>query len=143
MTAREKTIDERMKLPEDLANGLVTTLFSDIDPKSPKTVVSMLVTTPKPRLVKLEISPQGEDPFTIGGSPAKAQRYVVKVNIGGISGVVAPLVGKQPPDTHIWMSGGRVSGFLKSEGPLCDDCPIWQIELASPVWPKGAAAPPR
>jgi hypothetical protein len=134
---KEKTIDDRLQLPADLANGIVTTLMSDIDPKAPKTTVSMLVATPKPRLVKLEISPAGEDSFSIGGSAAKAMHYVVKVDIGGISGVIAPIIGKQPPDTHIWMVDGRAPGFLKSEGQLYEGGPIWRIEMASPIWPKG------
>jgi hypothetical protein len=134
---KEKTITDRLKLPPDLANGIVTTLIGDIDSKAPKTTVSMLVATPKPRLVKLEISPLGEDAFSIGGSAAKAMRYAVKVDIGGISGVIAPIIGKQPPDTHVWMVGGKAPGFLKSEGPLYEGGPIWRIEMASPIWPKG------
>ncbi len=133
---KEKAIADRLKLPVDLANGLVTTLLGDIDPKQPKTVVSMLVATPKPRLVKLKISPVGEDSFSAGGSPERAMRYAVKVEIGGISGVIAPILGKQPPDTHVWIVGGKAPGFLKSEGPLFQDGPVWRIELASPVWPK-------
>ena len=137
---KKKTITDRLKLPADLANGLVSTLLGDIDPKAQKTTLSMLVATPKPRIVKLEVSPAGEDSFTVGGVPAKATRYVVKVDIGGISGIIAPLIGKQPPDTLIWMIGGQAPGFLKSEGPLFQDGPIWRIELASPVWPKGGSA---
>lgn len=134
---KEKTITEKMKLPSDLANGIVTTLLADIDPKAPKTTVSMLVSTPKPRLVKLDITPAEGDTYSVGGASSKSLKYVVKVNIGGISGVIAPIVGKQPPDTHVWMVGGKAPGFLRSEGPLADDGPIWRIELASPVWPKG------
>ena len=137
---KTKTISERMKLPADLANGMVTTLLYNIDSKAPTTVVSMLVATPKPRLVKLEISPAGEDPFTVAGAGLKALRYVVKVDIGGISGVIAPLVGKQPPDTHVWIVGGKAPGFVKSEGPLFQDGPLWRIELASPVSPKARPA---
>ena len=133
---KEKKITGRLKLPVDLANGIVITLLGDIEPKAPKTIVSMLVATPKPRLVKLEISPLGEDSFSVGGSAVKAMRYAVKVDIGGIRGVIAPIIGKQPPDTHVWMVGGNAPGFLKSEGPLFQDGPVWRIELASPVWPK-------
>jgi hypothetical protein len=134
---KEKTVSDHLKMPPDLANGLVSTLLADIDPKIPKTTLSMVVSTPKPRLVQLEISPAGEDSFSIAGSARKAMRYVVKIHIGGISGVVAPIVGKQPPDTHIWMVGGKTPVFVKSEGPLYEGGPIWRIELASPVWPKG------
>lgn len=133
---KERTISDRLKLPDDVANGLITTLLNDINRKVPKTTVSMVATTPKPRLVKLAMSPEGEDSFSIGGSARKATRYVIKVEIGGISGVIAPIIGKQPPDTHVWMVGGKAPGFLKSEGPLYDGGPIWRIELVSPVWPK-------
>jgi hypothetical protein len=133
---KEKTVTDQMKLPVDLANGIVTTLMNHIDPKAAKTMLSMVVSTPKPRLVKLAISPEGEDSFSIGGSMLKATRYVVKIEIGGISGVVAPIIGRQPPDTRVWMLGGKAPAFLKSEGPLYDEGPIWRIELTSPVWPK-------
>jgi hypothetical protein len=133
---KEKTITDHLNLPADLANGMVTTLLGDIDPKASSTTLSMLVATPKPRLVKLQVSPLGEDSFTVGGSAAKAIRYAVKVDIGGITGVIAPIIGKQPPDTHVWMVRGKAPGFLKSEGPLFQDGPVWRIELASPVWPK-------
>jgi hypothetical protein len=137
---KQKQITDRLKLPADLANGMVTTLLGGIDPKEPRTSLSMLVATPKPRLVKLEISPLGEDSFTVGGSSGKAMRYAVKVDIGGISGLIAPIIGKQPPDTHVWMMYGKAPGFLKSEGPLFQDGPVWRIELASPVWPKASSA---
>lgn len=140
---KEKTITDRLKLPADLANGLVTTLLGDIDPKVPKTVISMLVATPKPRLIKLELSPLGDDSFSVGGVAEKAMRYAVKVDIGGIGGAIAPIIGKQPPDTHVWMVGGRAPGFLKSEGPLFPDGPVWRIELASPVWPKPSSGQKR
>ena len=132
---KEKIAEERLKLPDDVANGLVPTLLNNVDPKAAKMTVSMVVSTPKPRLVKLELSPAGEDSFTNAGAPHKAMVYVGKIEIGGISGVIAPIVGKQPPDTRFWMMGGPAPGFLKSEGPLCDGCPIWRIELSSPVWP--------
>jgi hypothetical protein len=104
---KEKTVTDRLKLPADVANGIVTSLLNDIDPKATKTVVSMVASTPKPRLVKLAISPEGDDSFSVGGSVLKAIRYVIKVEIGGISGIVAPIIGKQPPDTHVWMSAVR------------------------------------
>jgi hypothetical protein len=62
--------------------------------------------------------------------------YVLKVDIGGIKGVVAPLVGKQPPDSHVWILGGDAPAFVRSEQPLYNGGPLWRIELTSPVWPK-------
>ena len=36
---------------------------------------------------------------------------MLKVDIGGLSGLVAPLVGKQPPDSHVWILDGDVPGL--------------------------------
>jgi hypothetical protein len=131
---KPKTVTERLKLPADLANGMILTLLKNIPPGVPKITVSMVAATPKPRLVKLLISPEGEDSFLVGGLRYKATRYVVKVEIGGAAGLLAPLVGKQPPDSHVWILGGDAPAFFKLEGPLFLGGPIWRIELASPVW---------
>jgi hypothetical protein len=132
----QKVITESLKLPPDLANGIVPTILKNIPAATPTTTLSMLVATPKPRVVKLIISPEGEDPFTIAGSARKARRFDVKVDIGGVTGVVAPLVGKQPPDTHIWILEGEMPAFLRSDGPQFEGGPIWRIELTGPVWPQ-------
>ena len=133
---KEKVETERLILPTDLANGMILTLLKNIKPDAPKTTVSWVAATPKPKLVKLSISPEGEDSFSVGGSKRKAARYVVKVELGGLTGLVAPLLGKQPEDTHVWILGGDTPAFVKSEGPLYFGGPIWRIELTSPVWPE-------
>ena len=130
----QKVADERIELPLDLANGLILTLLKNIGPSASPTRVSMVAATPKPRLVKLAVTSVGEEPFSIGGSTRKATHYVVKVEIGGVSGLVAPLLGKQPPDSHVWILGGEAPAFVKSEGPLYLGGPLWRIELTSPVW---------
>jgi hypothetical protein len=135
----EKTLTDHLKLPSDLANGIVPILLQNIRPNVPETTVSMVVATPKPRVVKLVITPRGEDPVSIGTSSRKAMHYVVKVDIGGAVGLVAPLVGKQPPDTNMWVFEGETPVFLRSEGPLYEGGPIWQIEQTSPVWPQTSA----
>ena len=126
---------EKMKLPVDLANGMVSILLKNIPPDSASRKASMLAMTPKPRLVKLEISEDGEDAFLFGGESRKASHYIVKIELGGVAGVVAPLVGKKPPDVDVWILRGTAPAFLKSRGPLYAGGPIWEIALASPSWP--------
>ncbi len=130
-TGKEKVIAQRMELPPDVANGLLLTLMKDINPSVPRTTVSMVATTPKPRLVKLAILPQGEEPFAIGRFRHKAMHFVVKVEIGGITGFLARLMGKQPADTHVWVLGGEAPAFVKAEGPLYMGGPTLRIQLAS------------
>jgi hypothetical protein len=130
----KKVYDENLNLPGDLANGLLTTLLLNFDPRAEKITESMVVATPKPRLVKLIVTPSAADSFSIAGAPRKAISYNIKVVIGGAAGIIAPLVGKQPPDTRVWISAGPTPGFLKLEGQLIDGGPIWRIQLASPEW---------
>jgi hypothetical protein len=133
---KERVATDQLELPLDVANGMIFTLLKNLRPDGPVTTVSMVAATPKPRLVKLQISPQGEDPFSVGGSKRMATHYVLKVEIGGVAGVIAPLLGKKPPDIHVWILGGEAPAFVKSEGPLYYGGPNWRIELASPVWPR-------
>jgi hypothetical protein len=132
---KEKVASEHLELPPDVANGLLFTLLKNIKPDAAGTTLSMVAATPKPRLVKLVITSRGEDSFSTGGSSLKAIHYIVKVDIGGVTGLVAPLIGKEPQDTHVWIMGGEAPAFVKSEGPLYVGGPTWRIELASPVWP--------
>jgi hypothetical protein len=125
-----------MKLPPELANGITPILLKNIPAKSALPTMSMVVATPKPRLVKLELADAGEDPLTTGSASRKATHYVVKIDIGGLAGLVAPLLGKQPPDTHVWIVAGEAPAFVKSEGPMFLGGPIWRTELVSPVWPS-------
>ena len=48
----------------------------------------------------------------------------------------AALLGKSPPDSHIWTVMDEVPAFVKFEGPLATGGPVWRIELTSPRWPK-------
>ncbi len=128
--------EEHLDLPADLANGLVPTLLKNVRPTALPKTFGYVAATPKPRLVKLALSAAGEDPFSTGGASRTATHYVLKVDIGGISGLLAPLLGKQPPDSHVWILGGEAPAFVKAEQPLYVGGPVWRIELVSPVWKK-------
>jgi len=132
---KEQVVTEHLALPPDVSNGLLLTLLMNLGPGSPTAKFSMVAATPKPRLIKLAVTSPGEDAFSVGGSSRKATHYVLKVEIGGAKGVVAPMVGKQPPDTHVWILPGDAPAFVKLEGALAYETPVWRIELASPVWP--------
>jgi hypothetical protein len=130
----EKIETDRIDLPPDIANGMILNVLKNIPTDTKETKLSYVAATPKPRLVKLSITPQGEETFSVAGAHHKATRFRVKVEIGGIAGMIAPLVGKQPADTDVWVAGGEAPAFVKSEGPLYLGGPIWSIEMTSPVW---------
>lgn len=134
-----KVETDRVDGPADLANGMVPVLLKNLRTDTAKTKLPMMAATPKPRQVTLEVTSAGEETFTIAGTPRKAIHYVIKVDIHGVAGVLAPLVGKQPPDNHVWILAGEAPAFVKSEGPLYVGGPMWRIELASPAWPRRSA----
>jgi hypothetical protein len=132
---KDRVTNDHFDFPADLANGLVPTLLKNLQRNTPETKVSFLTVDPKPLLVKLAISAGGEERFSLGDSHRTAIRYVLKVELGGVLGLLAPVVGKQPPDYQIWILGGEAPTFLKWQGPAYESGPIWITELTSPVWP--------
>jgi hypothetical protein len=130
---KDKVTTHHVDIPADLANGIVPMLIQNF-PDDAERTVTMLAATPKPRIVKFVITPEGEDTFSIAGTKYKAKQYLGKIQIGGVAGAVAPVVGQQPPDSHFWIFKGAVPIFLKSIGPISAGAPVWQIELASPTW---------
>lgn len=133
---KERVLTERLELPPDVANGMLFTLLKDVKPDVPQTTVSYVAATPNPRLIHLEIIPQSQETFSIGNYNHKALRYVVKVKIGGLAGLVAPLVGKKLPQIQAWVLAEGAPAFVRFDGPLYSDGPSWRMELAIPAaWP--------
>ena len=133
---KDKVDDKVMKLPPDLGNGLLIPLLQDVDARQLPLTVPLLVATPGLRLVKLVVTSAGSAEFQTGRIKRTATDYLIKTDIGGLSGVVAPLVGKQPPDAHVWILGGDAPLFIKSEAPLFAGGPLIRTELTSPQWPR-------
>jgi hypothetical protein len=133
---KEEAIEERMALPADLANGLVPTLAKNFSPDMASWTVPMVVATPKPRLVKLLITRAGDERLSVGRASHKATRFNVKIEIGGIAGLLAPVLGKQPKDASVWILGGDAPGFIASESQFYQGGPLWRIELAAPSYSK-------
>ena len=139
---KEKSTTQHLDVPDDVANGLLMTLTRNLDPSAAETTVSMVAASDKPRVVKLKISPGPERTFKVGALTHHAQHYVIKTEIQGVAGVIAPIVGKKPPDIHIWIVKSEAPAFLEFEGPLSQDSPIWRIEGAVPNLESAKNTPP-
>jgi hypothetical protein len=124
---------EPMDLPPDLSNGVLFNLIQNMKADTP-IEVPYVALSPKPRMVKLAIAKSGEDRFTVAGRSYMAVKYDVKVHLGGVAGVVAPMIGKQPPDSHVWVTESKVPAIVRVDSALYADGPIWSAQLASPVW---------
>jgi len=136
----EKVETNHLDLPPDLANGVIFTLLKNISPETKETILSYAVATPKPQLVKLSISPQGEEMFSVAGLRQKAMRFTAKIKLGGLPGLFAAMLGKEPADTHMWVAGGKAPAFVRSDGPSYLGGPIWSIQMTSPEWAQSQRA---
>ncbi len=131
----EKSWDERLAAPDDLANGLVLVLVKNLPPDAAQASVGMIVAAPKPTLVRLRLVNAGEESFTVGAAKHTARRWDAKVEIGGVKGFLARLLKKLPPDTRVLVFPGEAPAFVRSDGPLFLGGPVWRIELSAPVFP--------
>jgi hypothetical protein len=128
-------VDEgELELPEDAYGfGLLAMLVRNLEPGETM-AAHAIAFTPKPRLLKLEVAPDGEETVTLEGLERKTRRYVAKAELGGPLGVAASVAGKQPPPMHVWLAGDPVPTFVRFDGPFYPDGPIWRVELAAPRW---------
>jgi len=82
------------------------------------------------------VSVSGRDRFSSGHVGVTAIHYVLKVDLRGVTGVVASLTGKQPPDSHVWIVDGEAPAFVAAEQPFFAGGPLWRIELATLQRPR-------
>ena len=136
---RPKVDSSHMDLPDDLSNGILLDLAKNLSPETSETKITYLAATPKPKLVQLSFKPDGTESFRSAGLRNEAQKYRIHIELGGIVGIVAPIVGKQPKDSEVWVGAGPVPAFIKSESPLFLGGPLLRTELIGPVWPQAGS----
>jgi hypothetical protein len=129
---KKKTVTKKLDLPNDVANGLLFTIAKNLQASAAETVLSMVATSSKPRLLELHVVP-GEEKTVHGGPLAyQAQHFVIHIKVPGAAGAIAPVIGKKPPDIHLWILKSEAPTFIEFEGPLAEDMPVWRIELSAP-----------
>jgi len=134
-----ETASGELEMPADLYNGMALTLLKNL-PARATAAAHMVVFMPKPRLIKMGLTQEGTDSARVGGATRKANRYLVKLEVGGLTGVVASLIGKEPPDLRYWLIPGEVQGFGKFEGAMFLKGPTWRIEQVPIEWVSSAAS---
>jgi hypothetical protein len=141
-SGKQKSTTEDLALPADVANGLLFTIIKDL-PSGGETTLSMVATSGKPRIVKLHIIPLGGQALSLGTIHEEATEYIIKIDIGGIAGAIAPIIGKQPADTHVWVVTRGAPVVIRNEGPLYAEGPVWRMQQARPALSTQVRARPR
>jgi len=65
----------------------------------------------------------------LGGRSMKTMRSLVKLKIGGLAGLIAGLIGKSPPDLRYRLVAGDVPAFVRFEGVMFFNGPVWRLEM--------------
>jgi hypothetical protein len=138
---KEKVETTHMDLPDDLSNGILLDVVKNIPAEAEETKISYVAATPKPRLIKLSLKSDGTESFRSAGRVNYAHRFVIHADLGGIMGLIAPMLGKAPADSYAWVSGDEVPAFIRSESPLYLGGPVLRTELVSPVWNRNVPDP--
>jgi hypothetical protein len=133
----EETDEGHLDLPPDVYNAMPTILLKNLAHGASETI-HVVAFTPKPRVIKFELSPAGNATFSVGFVRRKASHYIGKAELGPVLGTLAKVAGKHPPDYHFWFLTGDAPAFLAAELPFYAEGPVWRVELTSPRW-----APPK
>lgn len=128
----EGDLDE---MPANLSNGMVIVLAKNLLPGRGATV-RMVAFTPSPKLIGLELEPEGTERVSFGAETKPVTRYAIKPKLGFFLKVGAKLTGRDPPDSHVWIVTEDVPAFAKFVGPLSmrGTGAIWRVEISAPAW---------
>lgn len=127
-----RTWQGTLELPPDVYNGMVITVAKNLPARDTETI-HVVAFTPRPRLVGLELAPDGSQRLTLGARREAAVRYVFKPRLGALVGAFARLTGQYPADSHTWILKEDVPAFVRFQGPLYSG-PSWRIDAISPRW---------
>lgn len=120
---------EHMSLPDDLANGFVGTLLLNVPHNTAPFRAGILAPIEGGRLIRILISPEGEQPFHMAGQNLKATVFRIHPELGGIVGVIAQLIGLQPKDVMVWVLEGEEPAVVRIVGQLGGYGPVISSEL--------------
>jgi len=133
----EEKIDGALDLPANVYNGMILTVLKNLRKRAAETI-RLVMFTPKPEIMKLELTPAGQEQIYIGGLAKTANAYTLHPDLEGAKKLLTILAGRVPPDGRILVLADEVPTFLRFRGQLFMDGPIWRIELTSPE-PESAA----
>ena len=126
---KPKVESEHVDLPADLANGFVGMLLLNVPPDAAPFRVGLLAESGKGLLIKVLITPQGEQSFSVAGQTLKATVFRIHPELSHIAGMIAPLVGMKPKDVVVWVLEGEEPAVVRIVGQFSGMGPVISSEL--------------
>jgi hypothetical protein len=127
---------EHIDLPDDLANGFVGTLLLNASPNMAPFRVGILAPVFGGRLIRIVISPEGQQQFQKTGQICTATVFRIHPELSGILGVIAKLLGLQPKDVMVWVQEGEKPAVMRIVGQLGGSGPVLSSELEGTSFAK-------
>ena len=124
---KEQESSGSIELPADVYNGMVVTLVKNLAPGASETV-QVVAFTPKPRLIRLEVTPAGAQRVVAADLARQATRYALKPRLGAALRLFATVMGMAPADQECVILTEDVPAFVRCDGPLYVKGPVWRIE---------------
>ncbi len=136
---KEKVETNHIDLPPNLSNGFTGTMLLSASPKAGPFKLGLVAPIGKGRLIQISVEVAGEEPFSpVLGVRRKATVFRVHPELGGVVGVIAPVIGQQPKDVFIWILEGEVPGLVREIGPLEQGGPVVSVEPGGATYPSAA-----
>jgi hypothetical protein len=133
---KTKQESSHIALPPDVSNGILGPMLGSISSTGPGVTVGMVLPIGKGRLIKLHVTPDSTGAFNaVEGAARTATIFRVRLDLGGIVGAIAPIVGKQPADVMLWVLEGPAPVVVREDVQLAEGSPIISIQLAGTTFP--------
>jgi hypothetical protein len=133
----EETASGEFEVPEDASNGLTSILLKNLLAEGAGRT-HLIAFTPDPVVLDLHLTPAGTADYAAGPITGTATHYVMKPEVPGFKGVLADLLGKQPPTYSMWIAQGAAPVLIHFEGPMYASGPTWRINVTGPRLTGGA-----
>jgi hypothetical protein len=125
--------------PGTAVDGMMPAIMANLDPLSAALKLPMLSPTRRPRFFHFDVKLDGKGSFTVAGMRRTATIFRLHTDLGGLAGVVAPLVGKEPKDMLVWVIEGDAPAIVRVIGQLAEGSPLVDIQMAGTSFPRGGS----
>jgi len=122
--------------PGTAVTGMISSILANIDPKAAAFKLPVVSPTRKPRFFHLDISAAGKGTVRIAGTQRSAAIFRLHTDLGGLAGIVAPIIGKEPADIVVWVLQGEAPMVIRMIGQLAEGGSIVDAQLAGTTFPR-------
>src|SRR4029434_3610841 len=132
--APDKDAEEKsgtIEVPDDLSNGMTSIYLKNL-PSGQSATVHLLACTPGAVVLDVHLTPEGTAQYSVGRASHTATRFLIDPKVPGVKGVVATLIGKQPPPFRMWIADDKAPVLIRFEGPLEAEGATWRLGVSGP-----------